>query len=149
MDSGSAPREKRISMSKLARALAAEPRATVRTGFWTIRATRSVRRAVRENPAVVSPPTRAPEVPSISEAGMLFVLRLSRQSCLVRAIVRQAWFHAQGSHRDLVIGVRRHEGQFEAHSWIDGDAPVALTTYREIARRAYGEALGRVAAGGE
>jgi hypothetical protein len=43
-----------------------------------------------------------------------------RESCLVNAIVVQAWDSAHGRRRDLVVGVTRPDG-FRAHAWLDGD----------------------------
>jgi hypothetical protein len=46
-----------------------------------------------------------------------------RESCLVNAIVVQAWDSAHGRRRDLVVGVTGPDG-FRAHAWLAGD-PVA------------------------
>jgi Transglutaminase-like superfamily len=43
-----------------------------------------------------------------------------RESCLVNAIVVQAWDSAHGLRRDLVVGVTG-PGGFRAHAWLDGD----------------------------
>ena len=43
-----------------------------------------------------------------------------RESCLVNAIVVQAWDSAHGRRRDLVIGITGPDG-FRAHAWLDGD----------------------------
>jgi len=43
-----------------------------------------------------------------------------RESCLVNAIVVQAWDSAHGRRRDLVVGVTGPDG-FRAHAWLDGD----------------------------
>jgi Transglutaminase-like superfamily len=43
-----------------------------------------------------------------------------RESCLVNAIVVQAWDSAHGRSRDLVVGVTGPDG-FRAHAWLDGD----------------------------
>ena len=43
-----------------------------------------------------------------------------RESCIVNAIVLQAWEAAHGRRRDLVIGVTGPDA-FSAHAWLDGD----------------------------
>jgi Transglutaminase-like superfamily len=43
-----------------------------------------------------------------------------RESCLVNAIVVQAWDSAHGRTRDLVVGVTGPDG-FRAHAWLEGD----------------------------
>ena len=52
------------------------------------------------------------------------MLRRTGDSCLVRAIVVQAWEAAHGRHRDLIVGVTGAT-DFRAHAWLDGD-PVPL-----------------------
>lgn len=47
-------------------------------------------------------------------------LRRWRESCLVNAIVLQAWEAAHGRRRDLVVGVTGPNG-FRAHAWLEGD----------------------------
>ena len=47
-------------------------------------------------------------------------LRRVGESCLVNAIVLQAWETAHGRRRDLVVGVTGPDG-FRAHAWLDGD----------------------------
>jgi transglutaminase superfamily protein len=49
-------------------------------------------------------------------------LRRSGASCLVSAIVLQAWEAAHGRRRDLIVGVAWGEG-FHAHAWLEGDRP--------------------------
>jgi hypothetical protein len=43
-----------------------------------------------------------------------------RESCLVNAIVVQAWETAHGRRRDLVVGVTGPD-RFRAHAWLEGD----------------------------
>jgi hypothetical protein len=47
-------------------------------------------------------------------------LRRFGESCLVNAIVLQAWEAAHGRRRDLVVGITRPDG-FRAHAWLQGD----------------------------
>jgi hypothetical protein len=64
------------------------------------------------------------------------VLRLMRATCLQRSIVEQAWRADHGDSRDVVIGVRRVNGEFAAHAWVEGDDPGSLDSWREITRLA-------------
>jgi hypothetical protein len=47
-------------------------------------------------------------------------LRRSGESCLVTAIVLQAWEAAHGRSRDLIVGVTGAT-DFRAHAWLEGD----------------------------
>lgn len=47
-------------------------------------------------------------------------LRRWHETCLVNAIVLQAWEAAHGRRRDLVVGVTGPDG-FHAHAWLQGD----------------------------
>jgi Transglutaminase-like superfamily len=47
-------------------------------------------------------------------------LRRWHETCLVNAIVLQAWEAAHGRRRDLVVGVTGPDG-FRAHAWLQGD----------------------------
>jgi hypothetical protein len=40
---------------------------------------------------------------------------------LEQSLVRQQWHAAQGSMRDLIIGVTSDLREFGAHAWLDGD----------------------------
>ena len=48
-------------------------------------------------------------------------LRRWHESCLVNAIVLQAWEAAHGRRRDLVVGITGPDG-FSAHAWLQGDS---------------------------
>jgi len=48
------------------------------------------------------------------------VLRRRGESCLVKAIVLQAWEAAHGRRRDLIVGVT-DPTEFRAHAWLEGD----------------------------
>src|SRR4051812_22208653 len=135
-------------MSRVLAAVRAEPRATLRTAAWSARAIARARGAIRRDATAPLDLPAAPRVPAQSEAAMLALLRLTRQKCFVTAAVRQAWMHAQGDERELVIGVRRKDGAVEAHAWVDGDAPGSFAGFQELSRRRFNEPLGRIAAGG-
>lgn len=57
-------------------------------------------------------------------------LRRRRESCLVNAIVLQAWEAAHGRTRDLVIGTTGPNG-FRAHAWLEGD-PIPTADAAEL-----------------
>jgi Transglutaminase-like superfamily len=80
----------------------------------------------------VGPP---PPLPASAELGVSVSLRLRREACLVRALVRQQWLAAHGSSRDLVIGVRGPSSAFMAHAWLDGDPPCHSEGFAELIRR--------------
>jgi hypothetical protein len=109
--------------------------ATLRAGWWTFRASRSARRQLRDTSFEVVDLPPVPPLPSSAELGVLAVLRLRRERCLVQATIRQAWFAAQGSPRDLVIGVTAPSGGFRAHAWLDGDPPCHEAGFQELVRR--------------
>jgi hypothetical protein len=107
----------------------------LRAALWTLRALRVAR---KELPAgrwesIGLPPV--PPVPDSAERAVESVLRRTGASCLPRAIVRQAWFAAHGSPRDLVVGVTAPSAGFEAHAWLEGDSPCHTEGYRELLRR--------------
>ncbi len=115
------------------RSLSRSDWSSLRAAWWAQRAARSVRRQlqlggleqVRVRPAPVGPPPSA--------RGVAAVLRRRQERCLVRSVVWQAWHAAQGSDRDLVIGVTSPADGFEAHAWLDGDE-VGGTGFVEISR---------------
>ncbi len=86
-----------------------------------MRAARTVRRRLAaeglDGAFVVPPP---PDLPAEAERGMRAALRRRGETCLVRAIVRQAWEVEHGRRRDLVIGVTG-AADFHAHAWLEGD----------------------------
>ena len=80
-------------------------------------------------------PPSAPKLPAAAELGVSASLRLRREACLVRAAVRQQWFAAHGSPRDIVIGVRGPAHEMTAHAWLDGDSPCHSEGFEELLRR--------------
>ena len=76
-----------------------------------------------------------PRLPSSADLGVSAALRLSKEACLVQAAVRQQWLAAQGSPRDLVIGVRGTGPGIAAHAWLDGDPPCHSEGFEELLRR--------------
>lgn len=89
--------------------------------WWARRSLAGVRRSLRLAPlqdVAVDPP---PALPGRAFRGVRFVLRRQPSTCLQRALVLQAWHAAQGSPREVVIGVSGSTGSFAAHAWLDGD----------------------------
>lgn len=72
---------------------------------------------------------------------MHFVLQRTRQKCFVIALVRQAWGEAHGGAPELIIGVKRGSGEFQAHAWLDGDAPGSYEGFSELVRWRYGQTV--------
>jgi hypothetical protein len=109
--------------------------ATLRAALWTLRAARSVRKQLGAGQPMPQRLPAVPRVPATAERGMKGVLTRREDTCLVRALVRQAWFAAHGSPRDLVIGVTPPSAGFRAHAWLDGDPPCHDEGYHELVRR--------------
>jgi hypothetical protein len=63
------------------------------------------------------------------------VLRRRGSPCLEASLVRQAWHAAQGSPRDLFIGVTAPGGGLEAHAWLEGDSSPETVQFRELLRQ--------------
>ena len=60
-----------------------------------------------------------PRLEPSAARGVGAVLRRTDARCLVSAAVWQEWHRAQGSPRDLVIGVTAPGSGFAAHAWLD------------------------------
>jgi Transglutaminase-like superfamily len=93
----------------------------LRAAWWAVRTARRTRRLLTASglDAALAPPP-PPSLPAAAERGVQGGLRRWGESCLVNAIVLQAWEAAHGRPRDLVIGTTGPEG-FRAHAWLDGD----------------------------
>lgn len=89
--------------------------------WWAGRSLIHVRHSLRRDAFVdvaISPP---PPLPPRAVRGVRYVLRTRPGTCLQRALVLQAWHAAQGSPREVVIGVSGSSDTFTAHAWLDGD----------------------------
>lgn len=64
---------------------------------------------------------------------MYGVLRRSRNSCLERALILQAWYANLGHQRDVVIGITSPDA-FSAHAWLDGEPLCHDHDFYEILR---------------
>lgn len=106
----------------------------LRAGWWALRAQRHARRELKEHGLQCSPLPRPPTLPARGERGVLSVLRRTGATCLVRAMVLQAWQAAHGRTADVVIGVTAPSQGFRAHAWLDGEAACHSTGFEELTR---------------
>lgn len=109
--------------------------ASVRAAWWAQRAARAVRDDLKADGLdhlVVLPP---PALPHACRRRVVDVLRVRRDTCLVRSAVLQEWDLAHGRPRDLIIGVSPPGPGFRAHAWLDGDPPAATDGLDEFTRR--------------
>jgi transglutaminase superfamily protein len=107
----------------------------VRAAWWALLAARRIRAELRNhNLAGALDPTPPPSLPAEGKRGVQAALRWTRQSCLVRSIVMQAWLAAHDEERDLVIGVKAPNEEFGAHAWLEGDPPHGDGPFHELVR---------------
>ncbi len=109
--------------------------ATLRAALWALRAAHSARRQVAAGRMLPDHLPEVPAGPASAERGVRAVLTRRGDTCLVRAVVRQAWFASHGSERELVIGVTAPAAGFRAHAWLEGDPPCHDEIYYELLRR--------------
>ena len=104
--------------------------ANLRAAWWALRTTRRTRRLLAASglDAALGPPP-PPPLPIEAERGVRGALRRRHETCLVNAIVLQAWEAAHGRKRDLVVGTTGPNG-FSAHAWLQGDS--VPTAYEAI-----------------
>lgn len=107
----------------------------LRAAVWTLRALRVAKKALSTGRWDEVQLPRVPDVPDASLRAVESVLRRTGATCLPAAIVRQAWFAAHGSERDLVVGVTAPSRGFEAHAWLEGDPPCHFKRYQEFLKR--------------
>jgi transglutaminase superfamily protein len=110
----------------------------LRAALWTLRSLRLAKQGLRDGGWESVQLPNAPNVAHSSLPAVDYVLRRNGATCLPIAIVRQAWFAAQGSRRDLVVGVTKPSRGFEAHAWLEGDPPCHSYGFHELLRRGYG-----------
>ncbi len=93
----------------------------LRAAWWAVSTARRTRRLLNTGglDAALAPPP-PPPLPPEAEVGVRGALRRWRESCLVDAIVLQAWESAHGRRRELVIGTTGPR-DFSAHAWLQGD----------------------------
>jgi transglutaminase superfamily protein len=102
--------------------------------FWATLAALLVRRRLKHDGvgARVPPP---PHLGRGATRGVMGALGRLKPTCLERALVLQTWLAAQGTLRDVVIGVPR-DGMKSApaHAWVDGTDTVSPANYLELHR---------------
>jgi hypothetical protein len=98
----------------------------LRAAWWAVRTARRTRRLLtaRGLDAALAPPP-PPSLPAAAERGVHGGLRRWGETCLVNAVVLQAWEAAHGRPRDLVIGTTGPEG-FRAHAWLEGGSEMKV-----------------------
>lgn len=149
-EASAGPNGRRRQLSKLPPMHRLRP-ANLRAAWWAISTARRTRRLLdaRGLDAALAPPP-PPPLPPEAEIGVRGALRRWQETCLVDAIVRQAWEAAHGRRRDLVIGTTGPR-DFSAHAWLQGDPPrpagervgdgappsaeLAATEFEELLRR--------------
>ncbi len=110
--------------------------ATLRAAWWARRAARQALRYLAVHGLDDVPPIAAPPpLPSHARRGVVGMLRRMGVTCLIRAVVVQAWDKAHGYRRDLVVGVTAPGTGFRAHAWLDGDAAFNSEGFSELLRR--------------
>jgi len=94
---------------------------------WAWRAASRARRQLKHGGlqalSLSPPPARA------TWRGVRIVLNRRKLTCLERATVRQRWYSAHGSPRDLVVGVGTNDDAFVMHAWLQGDAEDQSTKF--------------------
>lgn len=102
---------------------------------WAFVALRSARRQLALHGLNQLAIPEPPPLPDYVRRGVVSVLRRSRATCLVEAVVLQRWDAAHGRRRDVVIGVTAPSEGFQAHAWLDGDLPCHDARFSELVRR--------------
>ena len=105
----------------------------LRAALWAWLSARRARRVVRAGvpqPGSLRPP---PPLPAEARRAVAAVLRRTHATCLVEALVLQAWDAAHGQRRDVVIGVTGAQ-DFQAHAWLDGDPIASTERFAELLR---------------
>jgi hypothetical protein len=107
----------------------------LRAAVWTLQAVTVATRQARKGLDKIDVPP-PPRLPAHADRGMRAVLRRRRDTCLIRAVVRQAWYARRGEAREVVIGVRGSESEdgFGAHAWLEGDDVSQSEGFAELVR---------------
>lgn len=114
--------------------LASGDRATLRSAVWATRAAVVAHRQLRRTPLAQVRLPSPTSYPPHARRGATAALRAFAASCLVRALVLQAWDAAHGTRRALVIGVTAPSSGFRAHAWLEGDRECHAGEFRELSR---------------
>lgn len=108
---------------------------TLRAAWWTMREVRRLDKSLSRSGITGAAVTSPPALPDEAGRGVAAVLRRRNDTCLVRALVLQAWHQSQGRSRDVIIGVTAPGDDFRAHAWLDGDDPCHWEGFTELTRR--------------
>ncbi len=108
--------------------------AVLRAALWAARAQRQARLGLRRQGLQSAPLPRPPRLPSRAEHGVHAVLRRTGATCLVRAMVLQAWQASSGPAPDVVIGVTAPSRGFRAHAWLDSEPACHSDGFEELTR---------------
>lgn len=102
--------------------------------FWATLAAFLVRRRLRRDGMDARAP-RPPRLDRRAAPGVMGALTRLRPTCLERALVLQAWLVAQGTPRDVVIGIPPDGMKSNpAHAWVDGTDASSAAHYLELHR---------------
>lgn len=100
---------------------------------WAWVEARHARRIVRDGLPPPGSLRRPPPLPAGARRAVTSVLHRMHATCLVEALVLQAWDAAHGWPRDVVIGVTGAT-DFQAHAWLDGDPSTSNERFAELVR---------------
>ena len=112
--------------------LAALTPATAIGAAWAWHASRQAQRQLKRDglrALSLRPPPRL-----AAWRGVCIVLNRRNLTCLERSAVRQRWYSARGSPRDLIVGVGKRDDEFVMHAWLEGDADERSTTFTQLLR---------------
>jgi hypothetical protein len=117
-----------------------------RAAWWTLQALKQVRSDLpvsKMTEIVLTPP---PRLPARAVMGVKGTLHRRPHTCLMRALIMQAWYDAQGDHREIVIGVTSPARGFRAHAWLEGElACQDADVFSELTRWSTGASAGDAA----
>jgi hypothetical protein len=108
--------------------------ASWRAALWCVGALRDVRRGLAAGRVTDVHAKTPPKLPARALSGVEGVLHRRPNTCLMRALVLQAWYRGQGEERDIVIGVTAPSSGFRAHAWIEGEPPCHDEHFSELTR---------------
>ena len=111
-----------------------------RAAWWAVGALRRLRGDLplaKVTDVMVAAP---PRLPPRAISGVEGVLARRPHTCLMRALVLQAWYAGQGDRREVVIGVTAPSKGFKAHAWVDGESPCHDEGFAELTRWSRGSA---------
>jgi hypothetical protein len=108
--------------------------AMLRAAWWAVRAQRRARQGLERQGLQCPPLLPPPRLRARANHGVHAVLRRTGATCLVRAMVLQAWQASSGPAPDVVIGVTAPSRGFRAHAWLDGEPACHNDGFEELTR---------------